>query len=91
MRINQLIMIDIYQLTTATRLPFYSHEIVERLGAIKTHDVDALKLLVNFSVRMLQRCGRHAAVDCNSHLTVLVFNEDRSVQREEDTETINLC
>lgn len=61
----------------------YLHVFVEFLRAIKGDDVDALEILNNFTVGMIQRRAHHVAADGYFYLALGILNQNRAVERDQ--------
>jgi hypothetical protein len=59
---------------------FYSHKFVELFRAVKSHDVNAIKVLNDFAVGMIQRGAHHIAADGDFHFALGVLNQNRAVE-----------
>lgn len=61
---------------------FYSHKFVKLFRAVKSHDVNAIKVLNDFAVGMIQRGAHHVAADGDFHFVLGILNQNRVVKRD---------
>lgn len=67
-----------------TRSDSNLHVIVQLLASIVCHDVDSLKLLEDFSVRMLQRSAQHVVSHADLHVALGIQYVDGTIERDEN-------